>query len=85
MHDEISTDKNHPTVNAGGNIYAVSAGHGQLVVLDPNENKTFALDIPTREPKEKVPSRFPAPIASVAALGQRASVGESAVRPGRSA
>jgi hypothetical protein len=61
MHDEISTDKNHPTVNAGGNVYAVSAGHGQLVVLDPNENKTFALDIPTREPKEKVPSRFPAP------------------------
>jgi hypothetical protein len=61
MHDEISTDKNHPTVNAGGNVYAVSAGHGQLVVLDPNENKTYALDIPTREPKEKVPSRFPAP------------------------
>jgi hypothetical protein len=61
MHDEISTDKNRPTVNAGGNVYAVSAGHGQLVVLDPNENKTFALDIPTREAREKVPSRFPAP------------------------
>jgi streptogramin lyase len=61
MHDEISTDKNHPTVNANGRIYAVSAGHGQLVVLDPNESSTFALDIPTREPKEKVPSRFPAP------------------------
>src|SRR6267142_2207946 len=61
MHDETSTDKNHPTVNAGGNVYAVSAGHGQLVVLDPNEHKTFALDIPTREAKEKVPSRFPAP------------------------
>jgi hypothetical protein len=61
MHDEISTDKNHPTVNANGRVYAVSAGHGQLVVLDPNENSTFALDIPTREPREKVPSRFPAP------------------------
>src|ERR1043166_4182576 len=61
MHDEITTDKNHPTVNAGGKIYAVSAGHGQLVVLDPNENKTVALDIPTREPREKVPSRFPPP------------------------
>ncbi len=61
MHDEVSTDKNRPTVNAGGNVYAVSAGHGQLVVLDPNENKTVALDIPTREPREKVPSRFPAP------------------------
>ena len=60
MHDEVSTDKNHPTVNANGRVYAVSAGHGQLVVLDPNEHSTFALDIPTREPKEKVPSRFPA-------------------------
>jgi len=48
-------------VNANGRIYAVSAGHGQLVVLDPNEHSTMALDIPTREPKERVPSRFPAP------------------------
>jgi len=61
MHDEASTDKNRPTVNAGGPAYAVSAGHGQLVVLDMNGNKTESLDIPTREAKEKVPSRFPAP------------------------
>ena len=38
-----------------------SAGHGQLVVLDPKENNTYAIDIPTRAPKDKVPSRFPAP------------------------
>jgi len=61
MHDEASTDKNHPTVNANGRIYAVSAGHGQLVVLDPNEHTTTALDIPTRAPRAEVPSRFPAP------------------------
>src|SRR5215510_10531960 len=61
MHDEISTDRNHPTLNANGPIYAVSAGHGQLVVLNPKENSTVALDIPTRDPKENVPSRFPAP------------------------
>jgi hypothetical protein len=62
IHDEISTDKQHPTVNAGGRVYAVSAGHGQLVVLDPRENNTFALDIPTRDPRAEVPSRFPAPV-----------------------
>ena len=62
MHDQVSTDKNHPNVNAGGRVYAVNAGHGQLVVMDPRENSTFAMDIPTREPKEKVPSRFPAPM-----------------------
>jgi hypothetical protein len=61
MHDEISTDKNHPTVNGNGPIYAVSAGHGQLVVLDPVKSETYALDIPTRAPREQVPSRFPAP------------------------
>jgi streptogramin lyase len=48
-------------VNANGRVYAVSAGHGHLVVLDPNEHSTFSLDIPTREAKEKVPSGFPAP------------------------
>ena len=61
MHDEAATDKNHPTVNANGRVYAVSAGHGQLVVLDPSEHTTRAIDIPTRAPKAEVPSRFPAP------------------------
>ncbi len=62
MHDEIATDRHHPTVNAGGPVYAVSAGHGQLVILNPKENSTVALDIPTRDAKANVPSRFPAPI-----------------------
>ena len=61
MHDEASTDKNHPNVNAGGPVYAVNAGHGQLVVMNPKENSTFSMDIPTRAPKDQVPSRFPAP------------------------
>jgi len=61
MHDQISTDKNHPTVNGGGRNYAVNAGHGQLVILDTAENSTFTLDIPTRAPRDQVPSRFPAP------------------------
>src|SRR6185295_1078469 len=62
MHDEITTDKHHPTVNAGGPVYAVSAGHGQLVILNPKENSTVAIDIPTRDAKAEVPSRFPAPV-----------------------
>jgi hypothetical protein len=62
MHDEASTDKNHPTVNGGGPVYAVSAGHGQLVVMDPKENSTYSIDIPTREDRTAVPSRFPRPV-----------------------
>jgi hypothetical protein len=61
MHDQISTDKNHPTLNGGGPNYAVNAGHGQLVVLDQADNSTYSIDIPEREAKDKVPSRFPSP------------------------
>ncbi len=62
MHDQASTDKNHPTVNGGGPVYAVNAGHGQLVVMDPKENSTYTIDIPTREDRASVPSRFPKPV-----------------------
>ena len=61
MHDEISTDKRRPTVNAGGPIYSVSSGHGSLVVLNPRTNATDEIEIPTRAPRAQVPSRFPRP------------------------
>lgn len=72
MHDEISTDKNNPTVNANGPVYAVSAGHGSLVVLDPIENSTYEIDIPTREPRDQVRSRFPAPNPASLWFGEEA-------------
>jgi hypothetical protein len=62
MHDQISTDKNHPDLNGGGPNYAVNAGHGALVVMSQADNSQFSIDIPTRDPKDKVPSRFPAPV-----------------------
>ena len=61
MHDQIATDKNNPTVNGYGENYAVNAGHGQLVVLDQVKNETYSLDIPPRDARDKVPSRFPSP------------------------
>jgi len=61
MHDQVATDKNRPTVNGYGSIYAVSAGHGSLVILDPKTNSTEEIEIPTRAPRETVPSRFPRP------------------------
>lgn len=59
MHDETSTDKNDPTVNGYGPVYAASAGHGKLSVVDPVENKTYEITIPTRDDPRKVSSRFP--------------------------
>jgi streptogramin lyase len=61
MHDEIATAKNDPTVNAYGPIYAVSAGHGTLNVVDPVTNDAWKVVIPTREDPRTVPTRFPAP------------------------
>jgi streptogramin lyase len=61
MHDEVATDKNRPTVNANGPIYAVSAGHGSLAVLNPRTNAADEIEIPTRAPRAEVPSRFPRP------------------------
>jgi hypothetical protein len=61
MHDEIATDKNDPTVNAYGPVYAVSSGHGKLAVLDPVDNSSYELTIPTREDARQVSSRFPPP------------------------
>jgi hypothetical protein len=61
MHDEITTDRHRPTVNGGGPVYAVSAGHGTLVMLDPKTHTTEEIEIPTRAPRAQVPSRFPRP------------------------
>jgi hypothetical protein len=61
MHDEITTDKNDPTINGYGPIYAVSSGHGKLTVVDPVANDAYELTIPTREDPRVVASRFPPP------------------------
>ena len=61
MHDEITTDKNNPTVNAYGPTYAVSSGHGTLAVVDPITNDSYFYTIPTKEDPRIVRGRFPAP------------------------
>ena len=38
IHDEITTDKWNPTLNAGGPVYGVDGGHGALIELDPATN-----------------------------------------------
>ena len=60
VHDEVTTDKRQPTVNADGLVYGVSitqdtlGGHRHGAA--PNRPR-FA--IPLREPTEMVPSMFP--------------------------
>ena len=59
VHDEVTTDKRQPTVNAGGLVYGVSITEDTLVVTDTARHRSTELAIPLREPVEMVPSMFP--------------------------
>ncbi|HET9217448.1 MAG TPA: hypothetical protein VFR18_10735, partial [Terriglobia bacterium] len=61
MHDQITTSKQNPSLNGGGRVWAVSAGHGTLVHLDPRTSETAEIEIPIREDKSRVTSRFAPP------------------------
>ncbi len=59
IHDEIVTDKRNPRVNANGPVYSVDAGHGTLVVTDPNAHTSTEIVIPVRDDPATIVSRFP--------------------------
>ena len=59
VHDEITTDKRQPTVNADGLVYGVSITQDTLVITDTARHRSTALDIPLRAAVETVPSFFP--------------------------
>lgn len=61
MHDQVTTSKQNPTINGGGRVWAVSAGHGTLVLLDPKTSETSEIEIPTRQARAEIGSRFPPP------------------------
>jgi hypothetical protein len=61
MHDQVATSKYQPWVGGGGKVWAVSAGHGTLVMLDPKTNETSEIEIPTRQERSQIGSRFPPP------------------------
>ncbi len=48
-HDELSTDKRHPTVNANGPIYGVDWGNDQLIMVDPVEHTASSISVPVRD------------------------------------
>jgi hypothetical protein len=46
IHDQASSDRRDPTVNAKGPIYGMGTLHGTLEILDPTTNKVATVDIP---------------------------------------
>ena len=55
LHDEISTDKRNPTVNANGPIYgALEASADYMPVLDPVSHTASQVKVPVRDPDTPV-------------------------------
>ena len=46
-HDEVSTDRNNPRVNANGPVYGVDLGNDFLLRTDPVRNTSTKIKIPT--------------------------------------
>lgn len=49
VHDEATSDKRDPTVNANGPVYGVDSLAANLAILDPNTHETEILPIPNME------------------------------------
>ena len=60
LHDEASTDKRNPTVNAHGPIYgALEASADYVPILDPVGHMASQVKIPVRDPDTPVAARAP--------------------------
>ena len=57
VHDEVTSDKRNPRVNANGPVYGVSMSDDMLVITDPVSHRSTSLQVPVRDPD--TPSYFP--------------------------
>ena len=55
IHDEITTDKRDPTINADGPVYGVNISNDALTILDPVTHTATSLDVPLRVDPDTVP------------------------------
>jgi hypothetical protein len=49
VHDEVTSDKRDPSVNAGGLVYGVSLADDKLLIVDPSSNEERELRVPVRD------------------------------------
>ena len=54
IHDEATTDRRNPTVNANGPIYGAESIHGNIGSLDPVTHKSTLIPVPSLEPNGKL-------------------------------
>ena len=53
VHDLIASDKNNPTVNAKGPVWATEWSHNTIEMLDPGTHITASMKIPLQNEKER--------------------------------
>ena len=58
IHDEVSTDKRNPTLNAHGPVYGVDIANDNLSIVDPRTNTIKMLKIPTIEDRMSMRSSY---------------------------
>ena len=58
IHDEVSTDKRNPRLNANGPVYGSEIANDYLAVLDPVRNIAEMMRIPTLVPREKMNASY---------------------------
>jgi hypothetical protein len=58
IHDEVSTDKRNPRLNANGPIYGAEIANDHLAILDPVRNRTEMVPIPTLVDRSKMNASY---------------------------
>jgi hypothetical protein len=80
LHDEVSTDKRNPTVNANGPIFGSTEWSTDRVpILDPVKNAAHEVKIPVRDPK--TPSSITDPMFGPSPYWGREPIWDSQTTP----
>lgn len=58
IHDEVSTDKRNPRLNAGGPIYGAEIANDHLAMLDPGSSSAEMMQIPTLADRSKMTAAY---------------------------
>jgi hypothetical protein len=76
LHDEISTDKRKPTINAYGKLYgAPELSTDMIPILDPRTSTATAVKMPVRDPK--TPSTAKDPIFAPSPYWEKEAIWDS--------
>ena len=59
VHDEATTDKRNPRVNANGPVYGVDIANDYLLIVDPIEHTSLRLKVPLRAERTPEMGYFP--------------------------